>query len=83
MYYALNSAGRNDARSRATKHAQAVTRTLEFAEEAAGRGDFTDALAWLQTIEAVDRRLPGQYETRREEWRLALAADRPMPGRGA
>ncbi|HZE18299.1 MAG TPA: hypothetical protein VE197_22850 [Mycobacterium sp.] len=71
MDNALNSAGRTDARSPEAKHEQAVARTLEFAEDAACRGDFTDALAWLATLEAIGRRLPSEYLTKREEWRIA------------
>ena len=56
------------------RHEQAVARTFEFAEEAAGRRDFTDALAWLQTLEAIGQVLPGEYLSKREAWRLALVA---------
>ncbi len=59
------------------KHEHAVARTLEFAEEAAGRGDFTDALGWLATLEAIGRRLPHEYLTKQQEWRLALVGDQP------
>jgi hypothetical protein len=54
------------------EHARA--RTLEFAEEAASRGDFADALAWL---EAIDRRLPAEYVTKQQEWRLLAPAINP------
>lgn len=60
---------------RSARHEHAVARTLEFAEEAATRGDFTDALAWLATLEAIGRRLPHEYVSKRQQWRLALAAD--------
>ncbi|HZE18297.1 MAG TPA: hypothetical protein VE197_22840 [Mycobacterium sp.] len=60
------------------RHEQAVARALEFAEEAASRGDFTEPLASLRTLDDSGRRLPGEYLTKREEWRLAAAADQPV-----
>ena len=68
------------ARFSSEKHEHAVARTLEFAEEAAGRGDFTDALSWLATVQAVDRHLPPEYLTKQEKWRLALTSDRSTCG---
>jgi len=67
--------------AREEKHERAVARTLEFAEEAASRSDFSEALAWLETLDAIGRRLPSEYVSKRLEWRLAAADDRPVPGR--
>jgi hypothetical protein len=36
------------------RHERAVANTLGFAQEAAARGDFTDALQWLGVVEIVD-----------------------------
>jgi hypothetical protein len=77
----LTSTGRRGPFSRENRHEHAVARTLEFAEEAASRGDLTDALAWLQTIEWIGRRLPDEYLSKRQEWRLALASDQADRGR--
>jgi hypothetical protein len=63
------------------RHERAVARTLEFAEEAASRGDFSEALAWLETLDAIGRRLPSEYASKRVEWQIAVADDRPVPGR--
>ncbi len=60
--------------ARRAKHERAVARTLEFADEAAGRGDFRDALAWLATLEAIGRRLSDEYLVKQAEWRLAVTA---------
>jgi hypothetical protein len=65
--------GQGGIRSPEERHERAVARTLEFAEEAAGRGDFPDALAWLQTLEAIGRVLPMEYLSKREAWRLSLS----------
>ncbi len=39
------------------------------------RGDLTDALAWLATLEAIGRRLPHEYVAKQAQWRLALSAE--------
>jgi hypothetical protein len=70
--------------TREARHERAVARTLEFAEEAASRGDFSEALAWLETLDAIGRRLPSEYASKRLEWRLAVAdqrSQRPAPSR--
>ncbi|HET8978969.1 MAG TPA: hypothetical protein VFN87_12475 [Solirubrobacteraceae bacterium] len=53
------------------RHARAVARTLEFADEAALRRDYTDALAWLQTLEAIGHELSDAYLAKRASWQLA------------
>ena len=45
--------------SAAVRHQRAVARTLGFAQEAAARRDFDDALEWLGVVEIVDQVLPG------------------------
>ena len=50
------------------RHRAAVERSLRWADEAAGQGNFASALSWLATIEAVDGEIPGEYESRRVEW---------------
>ena len=77
----LDRARQGQSLSREARHERAVARTLEYAEEAASRGDFSEALAWLETLEAIGRRLPTEYASKRLEWRLAVAGDRPAPGR--
>jgi len=56
----------------AARHEQAVAQTLEWADEAAARGDHADALAWLNTVEAVGDGLSPDYESRRAQWRTVL-----------
>ena len=51
------------------KHLVAVARSLQWADEAAKRGDHSDALAWLHVI-------PETCETERQVWLLALGTDR-------
>jgi hypothetical protein len=54
------------------QHAVAVARTLRYAVDAAAGGDYTDALAWLATVEAIGDVLPDEYETMRVAWVLAV-----------
>jgi hypothetical protein len=42
-----------DRLKREAKHLAAVARTLQWADEAAERGDHFDAVAWLETLEAI------------------------------
>ena len=58
------------------KHLVAVARSQQWADEAAKRGDHSDALAWLHVIAAIGDELPETYETKRQVWLLALGTDR-------
>ena len=51
------------------RHRAAVARTLGWADEAAARRDFHDALAWLRTLEAIGETLPDHYLRKQEAWR--------------
>ncbi len=53
---------------REAKHLAAVARTLQWADDSAGRGDLFDAIAWLGTLEAIGDKLPDVYEIRRDSW---------------
>ena len=57
---------------REAKHLAAVARTLQWADEAAERGDNFDAIAWLETLEAIGDQLPEVYESRRRAWSARL-----------
>ena len=60
--------------SQTSKHAKAVACSLGEADEAACRGEYADALAWLETLRAIGDELPGEYEIKQTEW-LALLRD--------
>ena len=55
-----------------------MARSFGFAQEAAGSGDFFDAIEWLRVVEVVDGGLPVEWERTREYWvdrqRSALAS---------
>ncbi len=61
---------------REAKHLAAVARTLQWADEAAERGDHVDAVAWLETLEAIGVRLSEVYENRRGSWSAQIARAR-------
>ena len=61
---------------REAKHLAAVASTLHWADEAAERGDHFDAVAWLETLEAIGDQLPEVYESRRGTWSAQIARTR-------
>lgn len=61
---------------REAKHRAAVANTLQWADEAAACGDHFDAVAWLDTVEAIGDKLPEVYETRRDSWCAQLPCTR-------
>jgi hypothetical protein len=58
---------------REAKHLAAVARTLQWADEAAERGDHFDAVAWLETLDAIGDQVPDVYESRRGSWSAQIA----------
>jgi hypothetical protein len=56
------------------RHQAAVANTLGWADEAAARHDFRDALAWLNTLEAIGETLPDRYVHLHEVWTRCLHA---------
>ncbi len=53
------------------RHRAAVENTLRWADQAAGRGDFRAALAWLAWLDLIGEELPDGYGTKRAAWRSA------------
>lgn len=49
-----------------------MAQTLEWADDAAARGDHGAALDWLNVIETIGQQLSSEYQRKRERWRLAL-----------
>jgi hypothetical protein len=49
-------------------HRVAVTQSLSWAEQAAAEGDYSGALSWLATIEAIDGELPSGVDAKRRTW---------------
>jgi hypothetical protein len=54
------------------KHAAIIARTLRWADEAAGRRDYAQALHWIETVQGLGEALPSDYEAKRRGWLEAL-----------
>ncbi|MGZ4182306.1 MAG: hypothetical protein ACXVUL_16680 [Solirubrobacteraceae bacterium] len=57
-------------------HAAAVTRSLRWADEAAERADWSDALGWIEVVEACGDELPDEFRAKRDRWLLAFGEQR-------
>jgi hypothetical protein len=55
---AVSTAQSDSRKERHSKHRAAVTRSLQWSDEAARREDYADALGWLQAVEAAGDKLP-------------------------
>ena len=68
--------GEDDASSAfESKHAAIIARTMRWADEAAARCDYLEALRWIETVRSVGETLPEEYEAKRRAWlRLASAS---------
>ena len=63
--------------SRDGRHKRAVAQSFRHAQEAAGIGDFDEALAWLRAVEAVDGFLPRTWVAKRAVWAHQGQSGRP------
>jgi hypothetical protein len=54
------------------RHLAAVVGSFRSAEDAAARGDYVDALLWVDVIEAVGDAIPPEYQVKRDAWSAAL-----------
>jgi len=58
-----------------SQHAEIIRTTLRWADEAAARRDYAEALRWVETVRGLGEALPGHYEAKLQLWRrLASAA---------
>ena len=62
------------------RHLAAVARSLGWAQQAAARGDYAEALSWVGVVEAIGDRIPTEYQTKRQAWLGALAENRASSG---
>jgi hypothetical protein len=58
------------------RHLAAVARSFGWAEEAAARGEYAEALSWVQVVQAIGDLIPIEYQTKRRAWLSALAGNR-------
>ena len=57
-----------------SKHAAIIARTLRWADEAAARRDYVEALRWVETVRSLGEALPEHYEAKRRVWRQLASA---------
>jgi len=51
-----------------SQHAAIIERTLRWADEAAARRDYAEALRWVETVRGLGQALPEYYEAKRQTW---------------
>lgn len=56
-----------------SKHERAVAGTLGSADKAAAAGEYAEALAWLDALEAIGDQIPEAYAAKRPVWAHACA----------
>lgn len=54
------------------RHAAIIARTLRWADEAAARQEYTEAVRWVQTVQSLGEALPTDYEAKHRRWLEAL-----------
>lgn len=50
------------------KHAAIIAKTLSWADDAAARREYTDAVRWVETVRGLGHDLPAEYEAKRDMW---------------
>ena len=61
-------------------HAAIIARTLRWADEAAARGDYVEAVRWVKTVRDLGHDLSSEYEAKNQTWLNAIEADRRARG---
>jgi hypothetical protein len=61
-------------------HAAIIARTLRWADRAAARGDYREAVHWVETVGDLGHELSAEYEVRRDTWLNAIERDPPARG---
>lgn len=62
------STARSRADAQDPRHARAVANSLRLATEAAARGDYVEALAWVDTVRAIGEDLSSEFQASRSAW---------------
>ncbi|HUA03657.1 MAG TPA: hypothetical protein VMB27_07105 [Solirubrobacteraceae bacterium] len=58
-------------------HAAIIARTLHWADSAAARGDYTEAVHWVKTLDDLGHELSAEYAVKRDTWLNAIERDPP------
>ena len=62
------------------QHAAIIARTLAWADESAARGEYVEAVRWVETVRDMGHDLPSEYEANRDMWLSAIESDRRSHG---
>jgi hypothetical protein len=62
------------------KHAAIIGRTLRWADDAAARRDYAQAVRWVETVRALGPDLPDEYKRKHENWLYAMKLERRTRG---
>jgi hypothetical protein len=62
------------------RHAAILARTLRWADDAAARRDYAQAVHWIETVRGLGHDLPTEYEAKRERWLNARDHERQSGG---
>jgi hypothetical protein len=76
----MGSSPRAAGLSATSRHLAAVNRSLGWAQESADRGDYADALGWIDVVEAIGEQLPFAFEVKRRAWSRSLANNQVTEG---
>ena len=57
------------------RHAAILARTLRWADVAATRQDYAQAVHWVETVRGLGHDLPAEYEAKRDTWLNAIDRD--------
>jgi hypothetical protein len=68
----MSENGREGPKDFEATHAAIIARTLRWADEAAARQDYGEALRWTETVRGLADTLPADYEAKRRRWLRAL-----------
>lgn len=68
----MSEGGHGPAESFEARHAAIIARTLRWADEAAGRRDYVEALRWVEKVRSLGQTLPHDYEAKRQAWLQAV-----------
>jgi hypothetical protein len=58
------------------RHAAIIARTLSWADDAAARSDYREAVHWVETVRGLGHELPDEYAAKRETWLNAIDTHR-------
>jgi hypothetical protein len=57
------------------QHAAIIARTLGWADEAAARRDYAQAVRWVETVRGLGNELPGEYKAKHARWQNAIETE--------